>query len=144
MSAGFSVLPRARRISYQFEELEAAGGNLPHEPNNNIVYKSTAAETRPTMASPIPLTQEEERLIQLYTNYFVQVEQISVKVRHLSNNKDLYNAAVAKWKNESPRIPPADDEKKRAEYFNQCNKICNKEPKDPEECVLTSGLYLYW
>jgi hypothetical protein len=93
------------------------------------------------MASPIPLTQEEERL-KLYTNYFVQVEPISVKVRHLSNNKDLYNAAVAKWTNESPRIPPADDEKKRAEYFNQCNEICSKEPKDPEECALTSGLYL--
>jgi DNA-binding transcriptional LysR family regulator len=47
MFAGFSVLPRARRISYQLEELEAAaGGNLPHEPNNNIVYKPTAAETR--------------------------------------------------------------------------------------------------
>jgi hypothetical protein len=81
------------------------------------------------MASPIPLTQEEERLTQLYTNYFVQVEQISVKVRHLSNNKDLYNAAVAKWKNESPRIPPADDEKKRAEYLINAMKYAARNRK---------------
>ena len=94
------------------------------------------------MASSIPVTREEQRLTQVMANYYVKAEQNSAKVRHLSNMDDLYNAAVAKWKKGSlRRLPPANDEKKRAECFGQCNEISSKEPKGPEECVI---LYLYW
>ena len=90
-------------------------------------------------SEPIPVTREEERLTQLLTDHYVQAEEMSAKVRQLSNKIDLYNAAAAKWKEEGLRIPPADDEKKRAEFFNKCNEIRSQEPKGPEECVITSG-----
>jgi hypothetical protein len=104
-----------------------------------------------TMASSIPANdpatevtrQEEERLTQLLANYCVQAKQMSDKVRHLGDNDEIFNAALAKWKQGSLCIPPADYERKRLKYFYQCNEICRKEPKDPEECVIMSGLFLY-
>lgn len=89
------------------------------------------------------VAQEEERLTQLLADYYVQAEQMSEKVRHLGNNDDIHKAAVAKWERGSIRLPPANDEKKRAEYFRQCNGICSKGPKGPEEWVITSGTSLY-
>jgi hypothetical protein len=95
------------------------------------------------MAPSISIAEEEERLTQLLTDYYVLAEQMSEKVRYLGDNDNIYKAAVAKWKQGSIRIPPADDERKRAEYFRQCNEICSQEPEGPEQCVITSGLRLY-
>jgi len=86
-------------------------------------------------ASSIPITQQEERLTQILTNYYILAEQTSEKVRHLGNKaEELYNAAVAKWENERLHIPSPNDEEKRTEYFDWCNEICSKEPEGPEDC----------
>jgi hypothetical protein len=81
------------------------------------------------------ITQEEERLTEMLTKYYVHAEQNSQKVRKLNNKDELYEVAATKWKNDGPRIPPPDDEQKQAEFFDQCNEICSKEPEGPEECV---------